>query len=215
MGARLSTIPENRSSVVTATAVPAPCPPAYNKPAANRDRYRWSNNYNDNRVPAAPVCATLPPSYSNPSNNNNFMAPSFSASRVPSVVVNGGGDVAGGKVSGVKAADNKEVIAFHSSTKWKEYFEASKQSNKLVVIYFTATWCGPCRYMEPTIKEIAAKYSDVDVVKIDVDELFNVSCEYGVQAMPTFLLMKKGKQIDKIVGARKEDLQNKVEKHRA
>ncbi|XP_021731287.1 thioredoxin H2-like [Chenopodium quinoa] len=219
MGARLSTIPENRSSVVTATAVPAPCPPAYNKPAANRDRYRWSNTYTDNRAHAAPVCATLPPAYSNPSNDNkNFMAPSYSASRVPSVVVDGGGNVAGGGGDAgraVKVADTKEIIAFHSSTKWKEYFEASKQSNKLVVIYFTATWCGPCRYMEPTIKEIAAKYNDVEVVKIDVDELFNVSREYGVQAMPTFLLVKKGKQIDKVVGARKEDLQNKVEKHGA
>lgn len=124
-----------------------------------------------------------------------------------------------------------------------------------VVIYFTATWCGPCRYMEPTINELAAKCTDVDLVKIDVDELFvrslfqdnlyksfhyntylcvfswflffklkfanmtgwlqNISRQFGIQTMPTFLFMKKGKQVDKVVGARKEDFQKKVEKHRA
>lgn len=207
MGARLSTIPENRAPI--ATAAPTSCPPYYYKPAANR--YRGSNNLPENRAPAAPVCATFPPA-NNPSTN---VCPSFPTTKT-TVAVGGGVGVGGGVVAlPQKAANTKEVMAFHSSTKWKEYFEASKQSNKLVVIYFTATWCGPCKYMEPTIKEIAAKYTDVDLVKIDVDELFNVSREYGVQAMPTFLFMKKGKEIDKVVGARKEDLLRKVEKHRA
>ena len=41
-----------------------------------------------------------------------------------------------------------------------------------VVVDFTAAWYGPCRYIEPTFNEYAAKYTDVDFVKIDVDELF-------------------------------------------
>lgn len=40
-----------------------------------------------------------------------------------------------------------------------------------MIIDFTATWCGPCRFMEPAITEIAAKYTDVEFIKIDVDEL--------------------------------------------
>jgi thioredoxin 1 len=40
-----------------------------------------------------------------------------------------------------------------------------------MVIDFTATWCGPCKYMEPIIKELAAKYKYVEFIKIDVDEL--------------------------------------------
>lgn len=92
---------------------------------------------------------------------------------------------------------NPQVTAFHSSAKWKAHFEASKQTTKLVeivqffffnsyslslflnsnsvhlkiVIDFTATWCGPCQYIEPAIYEFAAKYTDVEFVKIDVDEL--------------------------------------------
>jgi len=42
----------------------------------------------------------------------------------------------------------------------------------------------------------------------------DISCEYGVQTMPTFLLMKKGKVLDKVTGTRKEELQRKIEKYR-
>ncbi|XP_073131066.1 thioredoxin H2-like [Henckelia pumila] len=107
-----------------------------------------------------------------------------------------------------------QVIAFHSSNKWRIHFESAKQTSKLMVVDFTASWCGPCRYIEPAINEFAVKYTDVDFIKIDVDELFDVAQDFGVQAMPTFLLMKRGKIVDKVVGAKKEDLQKKIDKHR-
>ncbi|XP_030511320.2 thioredoxin H2-like [Rhodamnia argentea] len=110
-------------------------------------------------------------------------------------------------------AKTSRVMAFHSKSRWEEHFDASKGTNKLMVIYFTATWCGPCRWMEPTIDELAAAFADVDFIKIDVDELMNVSRQFGVQAMPTFLLMKNGKVVDKVVGAKKDELRNKIEQH--
>ncbi|GMN41753.1 hypothetical protein TIFTF001_010976 [Ficus carica] len=82
-----------------------------------------------------------------------------------------------------------------------------------VVIDFTAAWCKPCQSMEPTLEELATKYKDICIVRIDVDELPDVAAEYGVQAMPTYLLMKKGNQVDKVVGAKKADLEMKIEKH--
>ncbi|PHU02697.1 Thioredoxin H2 [Capsicum chinense] len=108
-----------------------------------------------------------------------------------------------------------QVVAFHSSTKWKLHFDSLKDANKLVIIDFTATWCGPCKYMDPVIIDFAAKYTDVEFVKIDVDELVDVAQEYEVQAMPTFVLIKKGKVVDKIVGADKDGIQKKIEKYRA
>ncbi|TMW88407.1 hypothetical protein EJD97_018599 [Solanum chilense] len=108
-----------------------------------------------------------------------------------------------------------QVIAFHSSTKWKLHFDSLKNTNKLVVIDFTATWCGPCKYMEPVLNDFATKYTDVEFVKIDVDELDDVAQEYGVQSMPTFVLIRKGKVVDKIVGADKDGLKMKIEKHKA
>ncbi|XAR53243.1 Monodehydroascorbate reductase (NADH) [Bertholletia excelsa] len=111
-------------------------------------------------------------------------------------------------------ASTSRVRAFHSPAKWKAHFASSKATDKLMVIEFTASWCVPCRTMEPTIEEYAAKYSDVEFIKLDVDELMNVSMEFGVQAMPTFILMKRGSVVDKVTGVRREELLNKIEKHR-
>lgn len=110
--------------------------------------------------------------------------------------------------------NKSQIMAFHSSTKWKMHFESSKESSKLMVIDFTASWCGPCRFMEPVLHEFAAKHTDVEFIKIDVDELDEVAREFGVQAMPAFILIKKGKEVDKVVGAKKDELQRKIQKHR-
>ncbi|KAL1804395.1 hypothetical protein ACET3Z_033042 [Daucus carota] len=104
-----------------------------------------------------------------------------------------------------------QVLIFHSSSKWKSHFQSSKQTNKLMVIHFTAAWCGPCRTMEPIIRDFAAKYVAVEFIQIDVDELEAVAREYGVQALPAFILIKKGKAVDKVVGADKAALQKKIE----
>ncbi|KAK7827687.1 thioredoxin h5 [Quercus suber] len=90
----------------------------------------------------------------------------------------------------------------------------SESGPSRVVIDFSATWCGPCQFIEPTFKELSSKYTNVDFVKIDVDELEAVAQEFAVEAMPTFIFVKKGKVVDKVVGARKDELQTKIEKHR-
>ncbi|KAK6160063.1 hypothetical protein DH2020_003444 [Rehmannia glutinosa] len=83
-----------------------------------------------------------------------------------------------------------------------------------IVIDFTASWCGPCKFIQPAINEFAEKYTDIEFIKIDVDEMNNVAQEFKVHVMPTFILIKRGKEVDKVVGAKKEDLQKKIEKHR-
>ncbi|XP_023541691.1 thioredoxin H4-like [Cucurbita pepo subsp. pepo] len=105
------------------------------------------------------------------------------------------------------------IVECHNKAEWTAHYEATKETNKLMVIDFTAAWCAPCRHMEPTIKEFAARFKDVEFIKIDVDKLADVAKEYGVEAMPTFILLKNGKVVDKVVGARREDLQKKIEKY--
>ncbi|CAJ2668927.1 unnamed protein product [Trifolium pratense] len=120
----------------------------------------------------------------------------------------GGGPSADSQPS--ESADSA-VKTFHSSARWQLHFNELKDSPRLVVIDFSASWCGPCKMMEPIIHAMANDFTDVEFIKIDVDEL----SEFKVQAMPTFVLLKKGKEVDKVVGAKKDELQNKIKKHRA
>ncbi|KAH9606847.1 hypothetical protein KSS87_020255 [Heliosperma pusillum] len=105
------------------------------------------------------------------------------------------------------------VVVIHSLDEWKAFFESSKKSDKLVVVDFHASWCGPCQYMEPVFRAFSLKYGVADFVKIDVDELSEVASEFKVDAMPTFVLLKKGQEIDRLVGANKNELKEKIVKH--
>ncbi|GJM96945.1 hypothetical protein PR202_ga13829 [Eleusine coracana subsp. coracana] len=66
---------------------------------------------------------------------------------------------------------NSAVVAAHSTATWDQQWEAHKSSGKLLVIDFSASWCGPCRFIEPAFKEMASRFTDAIFVKIDVDEL--------------------------------------------
>ncbi|KAG7981867.1 hypothetical protein I3843_04G019900 [Carya illinoinensis] len=121
----------------------------------------------------------------------------------------------GTEVSDPSSAEPSRVSSFHSSDSWQLHFKNSEASSQLMVIDFAASWCGPCKIMTPVVHAMSSTFTDVDFVKIDVDELPDVAEEFKVQAMPTFVLVKKGKEVDRVVGAKKDELQEKIEKHRA
>ncbi len=76
------------------------------------------------------------------------------------------------------------------------------QSDKLTVVDFWATWCGPCRLLAPTIEALADEYKDanVQIGKVDVDSNPGIAMKYGVRNIPTVLFIKGGEVIDKTVG---------------
>ena len=77
-----------------------------------------------------------------------------------------------------------------------------EQSDRLTVVDFWATWCGPCRVIAPILEQIAAERADeVKVAKLDVDENTRTAARYNVRAMPTLLFFKEGKVVGQIVGA--------------
>jgi thioredoxin 1 len=89
------------------------------------------------------------------------------------------------------------------------------QSKKLVVVDFSAEWCGPCRMVSPIIHELAEEYEDRIVTgEVNVDENPKVTMTYKVRNIPTVLFFKNGEVVDKQVGAvPKSTFKNLVEKY--
>ncbi len=82
-------------------------------------------------------------------------------------------------------------------------FDAKILKSELpVVVDFWATWCAPCRAIAPTLERIAMEYSGrLLVAKVDVDENPVYAQQFGVQGIPTLLLVHQGKIVNRIVGA--------------
>lgn len=82
-----------------------------------------------------------------------------------------------------------------------EFEKAIATPEKLIVVDFYATWCGPCKMISPMVEKFSEEYSQADFYKVDVDAVPEAAQKYGVTAMPTFLYFKNGTEITKVVGA--------------
>ena len=81
-------------------------------------------------------------------------------------------------------------------------FNELLQSEKLVIVDFWATWCGPCRMLSPLLDEVEAEMEDqVEVVKVNVDDADEIAMRYRIMSIPTLLFFKNGQMVDRSVGA--------------
>ena len=79
--------------------------------------------------------------------------------------------------------------------------EVVLKSEKLVIIDFWAEWCGPCRMIDPIIKEISEEYAGrILAAKVDVDNNPGISSKLGIRNIPTVMFFKNGEMVDKQVG---------------
>src|SRR5690554_6566921 len=93
----------------------------------------------------------------------------------------------------------------------KQVSEASFESEVLkaeqpVLVNFTAVWCGPCRMLEPVVKELAQSWTGkVKIVKLEVDDSPNLASDYGVMRVPTLMLVKDGEPVQRVSGYQPKD----------
>ena len=107
-------------------------------------------------------------------------------------------------------ADSNSVQQITDST-----FEQTVNGGKPVFIDFWAAWCGPCRMIAPIVEELAPSYNGKAVIaKMDVDANPTVPQRLGVTSIPTLIMFKDGKQVDRAVGVMpKGELQKFIDRN--
>lgn len=90
-----------------------------------------------------------------------------------------------------------------------------KTSKGMVLVDFSASWCGPCRMLAPVLEQVSlALKGKAEVFKADVDELEDEARAFGVMSVPCMVLLKDGKEVDRMIGlTSKDNIVNFIEKH--
>ncbi|KAJ1217972.1 hypothetical protein NDU88_005559 [Pleurodeles waltl] len=86
----------------------------------------------------------------------------------------------------------------------------ARSHSKLVVIDFTATWCGPCRRIAPVFDKFSTEYRGVVFLKVDVDDNPVLAQRYRIEAMPTFIFIKDFKKVASVRGADEAAIRSKL-----
>lgn len=91
--------------------------------------------------------------------------------------------------------------------------ELNNSGTKLVVVDFTASWCGPCQRIAPVFEQLSRKYPNAAFFKVDVDQNQELAAAQGVSAMPTFIFFRNKTKVDRIQGADPNTLEAKIKQY--
>ncbi|XP_015265074.1 PREDICTED: thioredoxin [Gekko japonicus] len=109
-----------------------------------------------------------------------------------------------------RGAAAKMVKSVGSLTEFNAHL--NEAGEKLVVVDFSATWCGPCKMIKPFFHSLSEKYPGVIFIEIDVDDAQDVAAHCDVKCMPTFQFYKNNEKVHEFSGANKEKLEETIKR---
>ena len=95
----------------------------------------------------------------------------------------------------------------------KEEFEKLIKQDKIVIVDFFAVWCGPCQMLTPVLEDLSNELTEIDVLKIDIDEEQELAISMGIEVVPTVMVFKNGEKRKVLEGLRsKSEFIEEIEK---
>ncbi|OMO64943.1 Thioredoxin [Corchorus olitorius] len=114
-------------------------------------------------------------------------------------------------MEGQEQQNKSRVVKVDSVESWDFYVNQATNQGCPIIVHFTASWCMPSVAMNPFYEELASTFQDVLFLTVDVDDVKEVATKMEVKAMPTFVLMREGTVVDKLVGANPEEIRKRVD----
>ncbi|ERN12039.1 hypothetical protein AMTRI_Chr02g258850 [Amborella trichopoda] len=106
--------------------------------------------------------------------------------------------------------EGSKVRKVDSNDAWVYLLTKAQAQACPIAVHFSASWCAPSIAMNSLFEELAVKYDDILFLLVDVDEVKGVAAKMEVKAMPTFMFLKDGMQVDKLVGANPDEIRKRV-----
>ena len=108
-----------------------------------------------------------------------------------------------------EVSEKMEIVDVTSDNFDEEVLKADKK----VLVDFYAEWCGPCKMLAPIVEEVASENEDLKVVRINIDNEESIAMDYQIMSIPTLVLIKDGKEVDRVIGAvQKKVIENMIGK---
>ena len=108
---------------------------------------------------------------------------------------------------------NERIVIYMVKHVNKEEFEKLIKQDKIVIVDFFAVWCGPCQMLTPVLEDLSNELTEIEVLKIDIDEEQELAINMGIEVVPTVMMFKNGEKQKVLEGLRsKSEFIEEIEK---
>ena len=95
----------------------------------------------------------------------------------------------------------------------EEVEQEIEKSSNIILLDFYANWCGPCKRLTPILEEMENEFQNATFIKINVDDLDELSEKYSIKCMPTIIFIKDKEIVHRIEGCKIEEIRNTLKKY--